>query len=165
MRRAILIAAFVLAHVASAGASNYCFEEAEQYYNVSAKILWAISKNESGHKPTALNYNTNGTIDFCHMQINSSWRKVIGDDAWRALNDPCYCTMVGAWVFAQCVEKYGYTWDAVGCYHSQSKDRRSRYAIRIYSILKKAEADTAGRDECLTCSVATQNKSSRKASF
>jgi len=22
---------------------------------------------------------------------------------------PCYCTMVGAWVLAQCVEKYGFT--------------------------------------------------------
>lgn len=125
---------------------GYCFSEAERYYGVSAQILWAISKVESGHNPAAVNKNTNGSIDYCHMQVNSSWKKVIGTESWQNLADPCYCTMVGAWIFAGCVQKYGYTWEAVGCYHSQTPSRRDSYALKIYNQIEKLRITEKKKD-------------------
>lgn len=113
----------------------FCFEEAEMTYGVSAKILWAISRTESGHRPDSVGYNKNGTYDFCHMQINSSWAPVIGQDRWKSLSDPCYCTKVGAWVLAQCIKRNGYTWDAIGCYNAKSADKRIAYAKKIYQTM------------------------------
>ncbi|HHP0472924.1 TPA: lytic transglycosylase domain-containing protein, partial [Vibrio harveyi] len=59
-------------------ASAFCFDEAGQYYNVSADLLRAIAQVESSLDPTAYNENKNaaGKItsrDFGLMQINSSW--------------------------------------------------------------------------------------------
>lgn len=134
------MAGIVISESAEASlSSNYCFEEAEQLYGVSARLLWSISKHESNHRPTAINYNNNGTYDYCHMQINSSWRRIIGEDRWRMLSDPCYCTKIGAWVLARCVADHGYTWQAVGCYNSSKKPRQLWYANRIYNILARAQ--------------------------
>ncbi len=113
----------------------FCFGEAERIYGVSAKILWAISRTESGHRPHSVGYNKNGTYDFCHMQINSSWAPVIGQDRWQSLSDPCYCTKIGAWVLAQCIKRNGYTWNAIGCYNANSSDKRTAYAKKIYRTM------------------------------
>jgi soluble lytic murein transglycosylase-like protein len=132
---AILIA--TLAHPTAA--LSFCFEEAAAEYGVAPQLLWAISKRESGHQPDAINRNTNGSYDYCHMQINSSWYAKLGEDRWNALSDPCQCTKTGAWILSQCVKKYGYTWKAVGCYHSQTPDKRDRYAALIANTITSAK--------------------------
>jgi soluble lytic murein transglycosylase-like protein len=93
------------------------FQEAGRRYGLSPRLLEAISWVESNHHLGAVNHNRNGSVDVCHMQINSSWRKQLGA-SWDHLNDPYYCTVVGAWILAGCVRRYGYTWDAVACYHT-----------------------------------------------
>lgn len=95
----------------------YCFDEAGQRYSVSPLLLYAISSVESAFDTRAVNVNSNGSEDRGHMQINIFWEKYIGEHGWDSLYDPCYCTNVGAWVMAQCMERYGNTWDAVACYH------------------------------------------------
>jgi hypothetical protein len=45
--------------------------------------------------------------------------------------------MVGAWVLSQCIQDYGYTWSAVGCYNSRTPSKRDRYAARIARIVKQ----------------------------
>lgn len=95
----------------------YCFEKAGQYYNISPLLLIAISCVESNHRPDAVHRNADGSVDYCHMQVNSCWKKHL-PDAWRHLSDPCYCTMVGAWILRQCIDRYGYNWDSVACYHA-----------------------------------------------
>lgn len=119
----------------SSAEDHYCFYYAGDMYNVNPQLLWSISKVESNHNPKAVNKNKNGTYDYCHMQINSSWLKKIGHERWKALNNPCYCTLIGAWVLANCIQEYGYTWNAVGCYHSKNKERRSSYANKIAAII------------------------------
>ncbi|MEM7828455.1 MAG: lytic transglycosylase domain-containing protein [Candidatus Aenigmatarchaeota archaeon] len=111
----------------------FCFEEAGSMYGVSPQLLWAIAKVESGFNPAAVNYNRNGTYDFGVMQINSSWRPRLGK-LWDYLGDPCTNIKVGAWVLAQCVRKYGYTWDAVGCYSTGSGNSKkgAKYVKKIY---------------------------------
>lgn len=130
----------VLFMACPASSQDYCFEEAGAQYGVSPALLRAISKTETNHSLYAINLNKNGTYDYCHMQINSSWATVIGKDLWASLGDPCQCTKVGAWILSGCIEKHGLTWEAVGCYHSKKKNsmRRVQYAWKIYSALVRS---------------------------
>jgi len=108
---------FALKGIAWADAA-YGFESAGKQYNIAPELLKAISKIESNHRADAVHLNTNKSVDVCHMQINSStWRKELGF-RWDYLGHPEYCTMVGAWILRGCIERYGYNWDAVACYHT-----------------------------------------------
>jgi soluble lytic murein transglycosylase-like protein len=113
----------------------YCFNNAGYEYGVSPLVLWAISKNESNHNPLAVNENKNGSVDFCHMQINSGWIKKIGTQRWENLTDKCFCTKMGAWILADCINRYGNTWKAIGCYHSPTGEIQERYANKISKII------------------------------
>ncbi|MBE2888908.1 lytic transglycosylase domain-containing protein [Geobacter anodireducens] len=119
-------------------ASAFCFEEAGNRYGISPQLLYAISKGESSFNPLAINYNTNGTYDYGLMQINSSWEPALRKlgISWNNLADPCTNVMVGAWVLSQCIQDYGYTWPAVGCYNSRTPSKRDRYAARVARIIK-----------------------------
>ena len=88
--------------------------------------------------PSAVNYNKNGSFDYGLMQINSSWYGELGRERWMRLGDACYNVQVGAWILSQCVQRYGYTWAAVGCYNAFSKDKRAVYANRVYRTLEAA---------------------------
>jgi soluble lytic murein transglycosylase-like protein len=96
---------------------GFCFQEAGETYQISPELLSAIAKVESGLDPSAMNQNKNGSYDFGLMQINSCWRKTLGG-RWRYLSDPCYNVMVGSWILRQCMNRYGYSWDGVACYHT-----------------------------------------------
>ena len=118
---------------------DYCFMAAEATYGINARVLWSISRHESGHNPIAVNKNKNGTIDYCHMQINSGWQRVIGRENWRRLSNKCYCTMVGAWILSHCIRNHGYNWVAIGCYNSPNRERGTSYAQKISAILRRIE--------------------------
>jgi soluble lytic murein transglycosylase-like protein len=120
-------------------ANAFCFQEAGQRYAVSPWLLWAIAKAESNLDPSAIHHNRNGTIDVGLMQINSIWAGQLGG-TWDVLGDPCTNVMTGAWILSQCIQDYGYTWAAVGCYHSRTPTRRDAYAARIAAILERAGA-------------------------
>ena len=120
-------------------ANAFCYEEAGAIYGIAPRLLWTISKGESNFNPAAVNYNTNGSYDFGLMQINSSWAPTLRKMGipWEALADPCMNVKVGAWVLAQCVHDYGYTWAAVGCYNSRTPSKRNRYASRIARMMSQ----------------------------
>jgi soluble lytic murein transglycosylase-like protein len=128
---------FLLVAGQAAHAHDYCFNEAGAEYGISPTLLWTISKQESAFNPRAINFNKNGTYDYCHMQINSSWASIVGENIWASLADPCQCTKAGAWILSQCFNRYGYTWEAVGCYHARNSKRRVRYAWIIYNSFGK----------------------------
>ncbi len=117
--------------------SAFCFQEAGQRYQVSPWLLWSIAKSESSFDPSAINYNSNGTVDVGLMQINSIWANQLGE-TWNSLNDPCTNVMAGAWILRQCMKDYGNSWKAVGCYHSRTPELRDAYASRIATILRQA---------------------------
>jgi soluble lytic murein transglycosylase-like protein len=122
----------------------YCFEEAGERYGVSPQLLWAIAKTESNFNASAVNYNNNGSFDYGVMQINSSWYRELGADRWMRLGDACYNVNVGAWILSKCVQRYGYTWAAVGCYNGESRNKKVKYANRIFYTLgnsKKGRSD------------------------
>lgn len=124
-----------------ASAAAWCFEQAASRYVpvIDPNILVAISKHESGWRPDAFNINTDGSVDRCHMQINSSHLRSLrplGIDE-VSLYHPCKCAEVGAWVLADCVASFGATWEAVGCYHAGPSLKRASARI---AYAKKIEA-------------------------
>ena len=115
---------------------SFCFEEAGQRYNISPKLLRSIAQVESGLNPKAVNRNSNGSTDMGLMQINSSWLKTLNVTPDDLMNDPCLNTMTGAWVLRQCIDRHGYTWEAVGCYNAYSSHKRVNYAWKVFHKLK-----------------------------
>jgi soluble lytic murein transglycosylase-like protein len=120
--------------------SGFCFEEAGKRYDVPAGLLWAIAKVESNFDPLAVNRNANGTYDIGVMQINSTWARQIGPRAWKELEkDACANVNFGARVLADCISRYGYGWEAIGCYNAVSPERRVEYARRVIAVIDTME--------------------------
>jgi soluble lytic murein transglycosylase-like protein len=117
----------------------FCFQEAGQMYGINALVLRSIAKVESNTDPAAVNKNSNGTYDRGLMQINSIWKPLLGEERWNRLGDACYNTKTGAWILAMCINKYGYNWKALGCYHSQTPELSELYARKVFSQLKQLE--------------------------
>jgi len=133
-RTCFLAVALVL--LASHHVCAFCFEEAGEKYGVSPQLLWAIAKTESCFNPSVVNYNKDGSFDYGLMQVNSSWYGALGHERWVRLGDACYNVQVGAWILSRCVQRYGYSWTAVGCYNAFSKNKGAVYASRVYRNLK-----------------------------
>ena len=143
MGKILLIAIVFGLMSSSTPAHSFCFAEAAAEYGVAPQLLWAISRQESGNDQSAVRRNTNGTYDYGHMQINSSWAKTLGPSRWAALADPCQSTRTGAWILNQCIQQYGYNWKAVGCYHSRTPDKRDKYARGVATILQRSTPNTS----------------------
>lgn len=137
MSFATLILLLGMYAVSARPAYAFCYEEAGNRYGISPNLLHAISKAESSFNPVAINYNSNGSYDYGLMQINSSWEPTLRKLGvpWDSLANPCTNVMIGAWVLSQCIQDYGYTWSAVGCYNSRTPNKRDRYAARIARII------------------------------
>jgi len=160
-----IITLLLFASVATA-AEPFCFDEAGDLYRINPQILRAIAKVESNFNPRALNWNRNGSYDFGVMQINSIWAPTLGTERWKTLGDPCSNIKTGASILSNCMKKYGYTWEAIGCYNSQTPDKRDKYAQMVFKQLKRIERDdkqlkasleTAVRDKIEDLVTASQN--------
>ena len=126
---ALLIAAALPAHG--------CWDAAAARYQVNSMLLYAIARTESGLNPTVVGRNTNGSRDVGLMQINSSWFAQLARYGIEEshLLDPCTNIHVGAWILAQNVARYGYTWEAVGAYNAVDPGRRKRYIEKVHRHL------------------------------
>jgi hypothetical protein len=129
----------LLALSLSGTAHAFCFEEAGAEYGINPQILRAIAKVESNFNPVAVHRNTNGSFDFGLMQINSIWAPTLGKERWNSLGDPCNNAKAGAWILSMCMEKYGYTWKAIGCYNSQTPEKRDKYSRMVFNQLQKVK--------------------------
>jgi len=129
--------AIACAASAATPAQANCFDDAAAYQHVNPLILRAIAWQESRNRPAALNKNTNGSVDYGLMQINSIHlptlsRYGIGRDT---LMEPCKNVYIAAWHLRQKMNRYGNTWQAVGAYHSETPSLRDKYARQIAAIL------------------------------
>lgn len=123
----------------AAQAEQLCFDEAGVEYGINPQILRAIAKVESNFDARAVNWNKNGTYDFGIMQINSIWGYTLGREWWSTLGDPCSNIRGGAMILSGCMKKYGYTWEAIGCYNSQTPSKRNRYAMMVFKQLQNSQ--------------------------
>lgn len=141
-RRITLVSLTLLFLSIVAHAEDFCFEEAGNEYGIAPELLQTISKHESNNNPASIHYNKNGSYDYGLMQINSSWYKVLGPNRWNALADPCTNIKTGAWILAQCIQRYGETWEAVGCYNATTHSKRAVYIEKIKRVLVKIQKET-----------------------
>ena len=114
----------------------FCFDEAGKTYGINPQLLQSIARIESNLNPNAINKNSNGSTDMGIMQVNSSWIASLGLDSGRLVSDPCYNVMTGARILRHCIDKHGYTWEAVGCYNAVSRHKRVDYSWKVYNKLK-----------------------------
>ena len=128
---AALVAAFALPVYAD------CFDDAAAFHHVNPDILRAIAWQESHNQPSAKHLNTNGTVDYGVMQINTVHLATLKRYGLTKedLMQPCKNVYVAAWHLRQQVDAYGNTWAAVGAYHSARPDLRDQYAAQIEQIL------------------------------
>lgn len=118
-------------------AEAFCFQEAGKLYGINPRLLQSIAKVESGLDSNAINFNKNSSTDLGLMQINSAWIDTLKLDREKLLSDPCYNVMTGARILKECIDRWGYAWQAVGCYNATSKGKRIGYSWKIYRELKK----------------------------
>lgn len=121
-------------------ANAFCFEEAASVHGVNPNLLKGIARIESNNNPSAMNRNGNGTSDLGIMQINSSWIKPMGLDRQELLRNPCYNVMTGAKILKRCIERHGYTWEAIGCYNAVSPNLKVKYSWKVFNELNREHA-------------------------
>ncbi|MCP1112578.1 lytic transglycosylase domain-containing protein [Enterobacter bugandensis] len=118
-----------------------CWQLAGERYGIEPELLQAIAIVESNGNTRAINKNRDGSMDVGLMQINS-----IHFNALRKfrisqkdlLTDPCQSVMTGAWILAGQIQRFGYTWDAVGAYNAGTANTPQRRALRQQYIRKVA---------------------------
>ncbi len=133
---------------ASTLAASDCFIDAAAYQHVSPVVLRAIAWQESHARADALHRNSNGTVDYGIMQINSIHLPALSRYGLSArdLMKPCSSVYIAAWYLHSMMNKYGNTWQAVGAYHSQSPAERDRYAHAIAAIVDQLQTLQADDD-------------------
>lgn len=121
-----------------------CLSQASTKHKIPLPLILAIAETESGFNPRAIRRpyvagNSDGSVDFGLMQINSSWLPKLAKYgiAMNDLFNPCINADVGGWILGQNIARMGYNWNAVGAYNAVSPDKRVIYASRVSSKMSK----------------------------
>ncbi|WP_413694404.1 lytic transglycosylase domain-containing protein [Psychromonas sp. KJ10-2] len=136
----------------SFSAKSFCFDEAGFYYDINPSLLKAIAYTESRLKPDAVNKaNSNGTVDYGLMQINSWWFETLADlgiSKSDVINDPCINVFVGAWILAQNFKSHGEGWLAIGGYNAGFSKTKNKVRARdkYISLVRKNFEQIMKRD-------------------
>lgn len=145
---------------ASAKDSAYAhfFETAGQTWEVPTPLIKAIAQTESNFHPWAVNIAGRSyypetreealslirsamarskSVDIGIMQLNSWWLKRLKLTPEQVL-DPEPNILMGSWILAQELNRYGYHWKAVGSYHTpvdKNPERARQYASKVLKKL------------------------------
>lgn len=131
-----------------------CINQAAVKYHVPATVIISVLKIENGHVGDA-NLNSNGTLDYGPMQINTVWLRQLrtyGYTAQRIQYDPCVNVEVGAWILGRNIAEGKNLWQGIGDYHSHQSRLNAHYRNKVnglYRILTRylnATPRFAGQD-------------------
>lgn len=111
-----------------------CSIQAANRYGIPASVMLAVASQEGG-RPWQTVMNTNGTIDYGPMQINTVWladlRKygIIPNDVQAG----CYPYYLAAWRLYQHLkkDKSGDFWQKIANYHSYTPEYNFSYRLNI----------------------------------
>lgn len=139
MRRIAIVLLF------SAGAAHAdCWYRAGSRFNISPQLLAAIAQQESSLNPAAIAHNGDGSKDLGLMQINSRHLprlRKLGIGETQLLKNPCLSVMVGASILSGMMQRYGYSWEAVGAYNAGTSPerypQRMTYAKQVWQRYRK----------------------------
>lgn len=98
-----------------------CWEEAGRAYGIDPLLLKAIAWKESRGWTRAVGPRLkDGNRALGLMQINTIHLPALAKHGVRRedLFDACVSQKVGAWVLADCINRFGPVWKAVGCYYA-----------------------------------------------
>ncbi|AHM72774.1 lytic transglycosylase domain-containing protein [Yersinia hibernica] len=115
-----------------------CIAEAAQCFQINPLVIKAIIWQESKNRQQAINRNKNSTVDVGIMQINTvhfAALKALGIDETLLHENSCANVFSGTWVLKQNIERYGYTWDGIGNYHSKTPVHHDKYVKKIISLI------------------------------
>ncbi|MCF7697107.1 lytic transglycosylase domain-containing protein [Mycetohabitans sp. B2] len=129
--RTLAVASLLLVPIA---ASATCWEDAGRGYGIDPLLLKAIAWKESRGWAGAVGPKlADGNRAVGLMQVNTIHLPTLTRFGIRRehLFDACVSQKVGAWVLADCIQRFGATWKAVGCYYvgpnSQNVAAQVRY--------------------------------------
>jgi soluble lytic murein transglycosylase-like protein len=126
-------------------------------FGIPKSLAMAIARQESGMNPLVLNLagkdvhpknaktalavaqwaeRRGMSYDVGLMQINSYWIRKYKISLHTLLN-PRNNIYVGCWILRQEILRHGYSWKAVGRYHSPTDSRADAYAKQVRGHLKK----------------------------
>jgi len=119
-----------------------CFDQAGARYNINPTLLKAIGKVESNFNARAENLKTKARGV---MQIHPWWFAKIEEmgTSPEQLWDGCTNIFWGAWILAQEIQRYGYSWTAVGAYGAGGyttdnvEERKEQYKIYAKKVADK----------------------------
>ena len=135
---------------------THLFEMAGQTWEIPAPLIKAIAETESDYHPWAVNVagrsyypetreealslihsamSRKKSFDIGIMQLNSWWLKRLKLKPEQVL-DPEPNILMGSWILAQELNRYGYHWKAVGSYHTpadKNPERARQYASKVLS--------------------------------
>jgi soluble lytic murein transglycosylase-like protein len=121
----LTIAVLLVALLPAMAAAN-CWAQAAAAHRVDPLLLKAIGWHESRGRTHAIGSPLrDGNRAIGVMQINTIHLPVLQQHGISKgdLFEPCTNINVGAWVLADCVNRFGETWRAVGCYYAGPNSR------------------------------------------
>ncbi|MEN3813639.1 transglycosylase SLT domain-containing protein [Chromobacterium piscinae] len=134
-----------LLFIATPAVHGYCWQEAGRAFAIDPVLLYAIAQQESNLNMRARAINRDGSRDIGLMQINSihfNRLRALGITEQQLQHNACLSVMVGASILASMMERYGYSWEAVGAYNAgtapQRKALRMKYAQVVWRRYKQA---------------------------
>lgn len=134
------------------------FQQVAEKMGISYKLAMTIARHESGMNPFAINVAGKGfmpktkeeainivldaqqkglSYDVGLMQVNNQWSKRWKIDPLTLL-DPETNIIWGITILASEIKARGFSWAAVGAYHSPNPDRGQNYAWKIYRLANKS---------------------------
>jgi len=119
--RRLTIAMLLIAAAISGPAWASCWEQAGAQYGVDPVLLRSIAWTESHGRPDAVGPRlASGNVAIGQLQINTNHLSELAKFGIHKtdLFDACVSEVVGAWVLADCIQRLGATWRAVGCYNT-----------------------------------------------